>query len=86
MYEQWKALVELQWPIGRKAVLDIAHDHVGTSQFHPLHGQVRHARFNHSGKAADLYKRPSPYLGSYEYRDAGQGGLDVPRTRLQGSW
>ena len=31
MYEQWKALVELQWPNGRKAVLDIAHDHVGTS-------------------------------------------------------
>nr|ADI22980.1 hypothetical protein [uncultured nuHF2 cluster bacterium HF0500_39O04] len=55
MYEQWKALVELQWPNGRKAVLDIAHDHVGTSQFHPLHGQVRQARFNHSGKAADLY-------------------------------
>ena len=55
MYEQWKALVELQWPNGRKAVLDIAHDHVGTSQFHPLHGQVRQARFNHSGKAADIY-------------------------------
>ena|GEM_PF-2043840 len=30
-------------------------DNVGTSQFHPLHGQVRQARFNHSGKAADLY-------------------------------
>ena len=55
MYEQWKALVELQWPNGRKAVLDIAHDHVGTSQFHPLHGQVRQARFKRSSINADLF-------------------------------
>ena len=26
-----KALVELQWPNGRTAILNIAHDHVGTS-------------------------------------------------------
>ena len=55
MYEQWKALVELQWPNGRKAVLDIAHDHVGTSQFHPLHGHIWEARFNHSDIAADIF-------------------------------
>ena len=36
-------------------MLDIAHDHVGSSQFHPLHGQVRQARFNRSGVAADIY-------------------------------
>ena len=40
--------------IGGKA-LDIAHDHVGSSQFHPVHGQVRQARFNRSGVAADRY-------------------------------
>ena len=55
LYEKWKALVELRWPNGRTARLDIAHDHVGASQFHPLHGEVRQARFNRSGIAADLY-------------------------------
>ena len=40
LYEKLKALVELQWPNSRTAMLDIAHDHVGTSQFHPLHGQL----------------------------------------------
>ena len=53
--EKRKAIVELRWPNGRTAVLDYAHDHVGTSQSHPLHGQVRQARFNHTGIDADLY-------------------------------
>lgn len=33
LYEKWKALVKLRWPNRRTATLDIAHDHVGTSQF-----------------------------------------------------
>ena len=55
LYEKWKAIVELRWPNGRTAVLDCAHDHVGTSQFHPLHGQVRQARFKRSSINADLF-------------------------------
>ena len=55
LYEKWKALVELQWPNGRTAMLDIARDHVSSSQFHPLHGQVRQARFNRSGVAVPTY-------------------------------
>ncbi|HIB22111.1 MAG TPA: hypothetical protein EYO32_11520 [Rhodospirillales bacterium] len=42
-----------QWTNGRMAVLDITHDRIGTGQFHLFHGQVRQARFNHSGKVAD---------------------------------
>ena len=47
--------MELLWPNGRTPVLDFAHDDVGTSQFHPLHSQVRQTRFNRSSINADLY-------------------------------
>ncbi|MDC0190864.1 hypothetical protein OAJ77_06515 [Rhodospirillales bacterium] len=48
-------MVDLKWPNGRTAVMDIAHDHIGTSQFHPLHGQAWQARLNHLGETADIY-------------------------------
>ena len=43
------------------------------------------ARFGRSGsitqaKLLTYIKWSSPYVGSYEYRDAGKGGLDVPES------
>ncbi len=52
LYEQWKAIIELQFPNGRSAILDIAHDHSGQSMYHPLQGQLKTARFYKS--PADL--------------------------------
>jgi hypothetical protein len=55
IYENWQAMIELLWPNGKRAVLDVRHDHPGGSQWHPLHGQVKEARYNKSGLSADIY-------------------------------